>query len=206
MVNKLLKGCTVSQDFKQLQTKYDKGTLEVGDLTAPAKSRILGVMESNKEMMGYMRNLNDWLERDAKDRDAQIRSVMARLDSERHPTYARPPVPEAGKFVELSVRKLLMAKAQYSILRSDSPPLGKAEKLQGSLEDMERTWQATLTFRLVVGMHPGNGPNLDGRAVRKGREESTGRVRLCRSSRGEDCRILEVRPIKRLNTRLCGSG
>jgi hypothetical protein len=79
-----------------MQTKFEKGTLEFSDLKGPTKSLITGVIDQNKEMMSYMRNLNVWLQRETNDRDAQMEALRAKVENERQSAYATPVEPETG--------------------------------------------------------------------------------------------------------------
>lgn len=41
----------------------------------------VATIEKQREIMRYLRGLNEWLERDVHDRQSEIRSVNARLDN-----------------------------------------------------------------------------------------------------------------------------
>ena len=40
----------------------------------------LATVDQQRELMRYMRGLNEWLERDVHDRQSEIRGVVARVD------------------------------------------------------------------------------------------------------------------------------
>lgn len=49
---------------------------------SPQENRLAQVatIEQQREIMRYLRNLNDWLDRDVHDRQSEIRSVTERVD------------------------------------------------------------------------------------------------------------------------------
>ncbi len=51
--------------------------------TVPQENRLaqLATVEQQRELMRYMRGLNEWLERDVHDRQSEIRGVSARVDA-----------------------------------------------------------------------------------------------------------------------------
>ncbi|KAJ6463887.1 hypothetical protein C8R45DRAFT_502593 [Mycena sanguinolenta] len=54
----------------------------------------LATVDQQRELMRYMRGLNEWLERDVRDRQAELRGVVARVDQLREEMRAAPaPVP-----------------------------------------------------------------------------------------------------------------
>lgn len=57
----------------------------------------LAMIDQQREIMRYLRSLNDWLDRDAHDRQNELRSVSARVDNLRDDmarlNVIRPPPP-----------------------------------------------------------------------------------------------------------------
>lgn len=55
----------------------------------------MATVDQQRELMRYMRGLNEWLERDVHDRQSELRGVSARVDQLRH-EIGRLNVPRQG--------------------------------------------------------------------------------------------------------------
>lgn len=58
------------------------GLLDLTLLTILQENRLaqLATVDQQRELMRYMRGLNGWLERDVRDRQSELRGVIARVD------------------------------------------------------------------------------------------------------------------------------
>lgn len=62
--------------FQPLNTPVEYDTIYLQEIRLAQ----LSAVDQQRELMGYMKNLNEWLERDVHDRQSELRGIVARID------------------------------------------------------------------------------------------------------------------------------